>query len=109
MRAWAANSASPRDCAQSVGSSLHRRLSPMIPGSRWMKDARHIGAAAIVAVILCRAGCQPEGVGTVKPPGPAGPRGSDDRLGRPFGNAPELPKKAAPAPTPPVEPANPRL
>jgi hypothetical protein len=40
------------------------------------------------------AGCQPDGTGSVKAPG--GKRGSDDSLGRPFGNAPEIPKKKAP-------------
>ena len=47
-------------------------------------------------VCLALAGCQPEGTGSVKAPGP---RGDDTNLGRPFGDAPELPKKAAPEST----------
>ena len=61
-----------------------------------MKTVQRMGAATLASVILGLSGCQPEGVGTVKAP-TSGPRGNDDRLGRPFGNAPELPKKAAPA------------
>jgi hypothetical protein len=78
--------------------------------TRWMKSAQRMGTATLAAVILGLAGCQPEGVGTVKAPGP---RGNDDMLGRPFGNAPELPKtkKAATekATKEVAEPQNPRL
>ncbi len=44
-----------------------------------------VGSAAFGLV-----GCQPEGVGTMKPP--EGKRPPDSALGRPFGNAPVLPK-----------------
>jgi hypothetical protein len=75
-----------------------------------MKTVQRMGAAALASVILALFGCQPEGVGTVKAP-TSGPRGNDDRLGRPFGNAPELPKKAAPAKAPNegIQPKNERL
>src|SRR5438876_1226527 len=43
--------------------------------SRWIQAVRPMATAALAAVILGLAGCQPEGVGTVKPPGP---RGSDE-------------------------------
>lgn len=82
----------------------------MILKSAWMKNAQRTGVAALATVILGLAGCQPEGVGTVKAPS-SGPRGNDDRLGRPFGNAPELPKKVAPAKAPKegIQPKNERL
>jgi hypothetical protein len=69
----------------------------------------------MTGVALGLVGCQPEGTGTVKAPGP---RGDDTALGRPFGNAPEVPsaKQAAPAPASKapapkgtIEPKNPRL
>jgi hypothetical protein len=67
-----------------------------------------------LAIAICSAsaglvGCQPEGTGTVK--GPA-TRGDDGALGRPFGNAPELPKKKPAAESTKKEApqsANPRL
>jgi hypothetical protein len=63
---------------------------------------------AIGIVCIALAGCQPEGTGSVKAPGP---RGDDTNLGRPFGNAPELPKKKAPESTKKeaAQPANSRL
>jgi hypothetical protein len=63
-------------------------------------------ATGLASIVL--AGCQPEGTGSVKAPGP---RGDDTNLGRPFGNAPEVPKKSAPEKTKKenVQPANPRL
>lgn len=63
---------------------------------------------AIGLACLALAGCQPEGTGSVKAPGP---RGDDTNLGRPFGNSPEVPKKAAPQPTKKEgqQPANSRL
>jgi hypothetical protein len=70
--------------------------------SQWMESA------TMAVMILGLAGCQPEGVGTVKAPAV---RGDDSQLGRPFGNAPEVPKKAAPekATKEVAEPKNPRL
>jgi len=47
-------------------------------------------AIAVGAGTVGLVGCQPEGTGSVKPP--AG-RPDDGALGRPLGNAPEMPKK----------------
>ena len=74
--------------------------------STWMKSAQRMGTAAIAAVILGLIGCQPEGTGTVKAPGP---RGNDDSLGRPFGNAPEVKKPKKAVPEKGVQPKNERL
>jgi hypothetical protein len=76
--------------------------------SRTATHVNYFPRIAIGLACLALAGCQPEGTGSVKAPGP---RGDDTNLGRPFGNAPELPKKAAPAPTKNqvAQPANPRL
>jgi len=82
----------------------------MSPKRRCRKGIRWIGATALAGLFLGLAGCQPEGVGTVKAPGP---RSGNENLGRPFGNAPEIPKpgKATPAKTHKevVQPKNDRL
>jgi hypothetical protein len=73
------------------------------------KSVSSLLTAAVCSALLGLAGCQPEGTGTVKAPGP---RGDDTNLGRPFGNAPELPKKkpaAEKSKKEVPEPANPRL
>jgi len=72
-----------------------------------------VGALSL-AIAFCAGsaglvGCQPEGTGTIKGPGA---RPDDGALGRPLGNAPELPKKKpAPEKTKKAIPesANPRL
>ena len=76
--------------------------------SRSETHANCFSRFAVGLACLALAGCQPEGTGSVKAPGP---RGDDTNLGRPFGNAPVVPKKAAPAPTKKeaVQPANSRL
>ncbi len=52
-------------------------------------------------------GCQPEGTGTVKGPSE---RPADGDLGRPFGNAPEIKKKAeTPSTKEIIQPKNPKL
>jgi hypothetical protein len=64
---------------------------------------------------LVSSGCQPEGVGTMKPPG--GVRPSDSSVGRPFGNPPDpkllkkspAAKSETPAADPNVKIVNPRL
>jgi hypothetical protein len=67
-------------------------------------------SSVLGGLLLASTGCQPEGAGTVKPPGP---RGDDSTLGRPFGNAPVLPKKGEPstekAKNEGIETMNPRL
>ena len=52
-------------------------------------------------------GCGPEGVGTMKPP--EGKRPPDTSLGRPFGNAPVLPKKPATKKAPDAEEINKKM
>ena len=70
---------------------------------------RFLLSTVMIAAPIGLVGCQPEGTGSVK--GPA-TRGSDDALGRPFGNAPEVPKKKPAVDKNKkevVQPANPRL
>src|SRR3954451_1932868 len=63
----------------------------MIVSSRHVKISAYCLAIAVFVGSAGLVGCQPEGVGTMKPP--EGKRPPDSSLGRPFGNAPELPKK----------------
>jgi len=80
-----------------------------MPSKRFVKGFSFLLTAAMCATPLGLVGCQPEGTGSVKAPGP---RGDDSGLGRPFGNAPEIPKKAPAAEKTKKEvpqSANPRL
>jgi len=61
--------------------------------TKWARLPVFLVSFAICTASATLSGCQPEGVGTMKPP--EGKRPSDSSLGRPFGNAPEIPKKAA--------------
>jgi len=65
----------------------------MIASNHRAKIRTYCLAIAVLAAPAGLLGCQPEGVGSMKPP--EGKRPPDSSLGRPFGNAPELPKKAA--------------
>jgi hypothetical protein len=79
-----------------------------------VSTSRVRGGALGLAIAICAGssglvGCQPEGTGTIKGPGARPPDGA---LGRPLGNAPELPKKKPAAEStkkPAPEAANPRL
>ena len=61
----------------------------MIPAIKSVNVVSLLTAFAL-CIPLVLTGCQPEGTGSVK--GPA-QRGDDSALGRPFGNAPVIPKK----------------
>jgi hypothetical protein len=81
----------------------------MMRSTKLAKGVSFLLTAAICSAPLGLVGCQPEGTGSVKG---TGARPSDGDLGRPFGNAPVLPKKKAADEKTKKEvpqPSNPRL
>jgi len=79
----------------------------MIKCGRFSKKCSLLLCLVLFVFPLGLSGCQPEGTGTVKGPSE---RPADSSLGRPFGNAPEIKKKAeTPKAKEIIQPKNPKL